>query len=113
MDRESIAIVISLFSLVVSVWSFIVSRRAFERDRSDLRLRVEYHAETDLGSAFRVILVNHGRRAVTVEEVRLRLKSGRKRSYADLSSRNANLQTGAAKILYGFLTEQYLMMQLH
>lgn len=86
-----VSLAVSVVALVVSWRAYRLSRRAFERDRSDLRLGLEYNPKTGLGAAFRVILVNHGRRQVTVKDVRLRLKSGKIRSYANLSSRNANL----------------------
>lgn len=95
MDIENvISLAISILTLMISWSAFRLSKRAFERHRSDLRLKVKYEHKTGLGHSFWVILVNHGRRLVTIEEVQLCLKSGKVRSYAELSGKNINLPVG-------------------
>ncbi len=81
---------IGLAVLIVAAIGGIASLVKALRDRSDLRLKVEYD-ETGLGSELQVILVNYGKRAVQVDKVLLYFKSGKELPYSQLSRRNANL----------------------
>jgi hypothetical protein len=72
-----IAIKISIASLVVSILSLFISWRALTRDRSDLRVSAEFHLESEHGTTFKVRLVNQGRRPIHIENILLRLNSGK------------------------------------
>ncbi|MHB8855272.1 MAG: hypothetical protein ACYC6K_01465 [Bellilinea sp.] len=71
-----IAITISIVSLTVSIISLLISWREFARNRNDLRITVEFLLESSSGTAFKVNLVNRGRRSINIEKILLRLKSG-------------------------------------
>ncbi len=102
MDKYNIiSLVISGLAFLVSLGAFILSLLAFKRDRSDLQVGVEYQHSHGLGSGFQVVLVNHGRRPVTVADVRLRFRSGRMLSYSDLSGQNINLPSKLPVSLQG------------
>jgi len=98
---NTISLVVSGLAFLVSLGAFILSLLAFKRDRSDLQVEVEYQHRTGLGSAFQVVLVNHGRRPVTVTDVRLHFRSDRTLSYSDLSGRNINLPSKLPASLQG------------
>jgi len=72
-----IGIKISIAALTVSIISLFISWRAFERDRSNLKVTAEFHLESGQGTAFKVLLVNRGRRSINIENILLRLKSGK------------------------------------
>ena len=71
------ALLLSTLAIAVSLGAFILSVVTFRRDRSDLRIGVEYQHRSHVGTCFRTVLVNHGRRPVSVEDVNLHFKSGR------------------------------------
>ena len=56
--------------------SLLISWREFARNRNDLRISVEFLLESGSGAAFKVNLVNRGRRSINIEKILLRLKSG-------------------------------------
>ena len=72
-----IGIIISIVSLGVSIISLCISWRALARDRNDLAVKVEFLLESKQGTAFIVRLVNKGRRPIIIENILLRLKSGK------------------------------------
>lgn len=72
-----IGIKISIVSLAVSIISLFISWRALARDRNDLRVTAEFLLESEQGTAFKVRLVNKGRRPINIENILLRLKSGK------------------------------------
>lgn len=72
-----IGIKISIVSLVISIISLFISWRAFERDRNNLKVTAEFHLESGQGTAFKVHLVNRGRRSINIENILLRLNSGK------------------------------------
>jgi len=55
-------------ALLVSFISMIISYRTYRRDKSDLRVGLEYHHRGP-GASFIVRVVNHGRRTARVEHV--------------------------------------------
>jgi hypothetical protein len=71
-----VAVSISVVALAVSLLSLFVAWRAYERDRSDLKITADFHLQSGQGTAFQVHLVNRGRRPIQIENVLLRLKSG-------------------------------------
>lgn len=71
------SLLFSGLALVVSASALILSLLGFRRDRSDLRIRVEYQHESGFGTNLHIVLANHGRRPVSVDRVRLHFKSGK------------------------------------
>ena len=71
-----VGVAIRLVALALSLLSVFVAWRAYERDRSTLKMTADFHLEYGRGSAFQVHLVNRGRRSVNIEKALLRLKSG-------------------------------------
>jgi len=51
------------------------------RDRSDIKINVEYSLKTMFGKCIKVVVVNNGRRPTTIESVYLNTKSGYRYSY--------------------------------
>ncbi len=67
---------ISLIALIISCASFY---RIYRLDRSDLIITdVTFNRAGNWGTCFRFLLINKGRRAITVKEVKLCDKSGTK-----------------------------------
>ena len=77
MNEFNIVLAISIVSLLISLLSLFVAWFAYRRDRSDLKISVEFHPESEHGIAFQVHLVNNGRRPINIENILLRLKSGK------------------------------------
>ena len=67
----------TLIGSLIGFLAVLIAWRQFSRDRSNLKIDVEFHLESGRGTAFLVSLVNNGRRPVSVRSVGLRLHSGR------------------------------------
>lgn len=103
-----ISLLISGLAFLVSLGAFVLSLLAFRRDRSDLQVRVDYQHTGGLGSAFQLILINCGRRPVTITDAKLCFRSGRMLLYSDLSGRNINLSSKLPVTLQG--TERCVLL---
>ena len=104
---NAISLLFSGLAIVVAGSAFILSVLTFRRDRSDLRVGVEYQHRSHMGRSFRAVLVNHGRRPVSVEDVKLHFKSGRVLSQDSLfGPLPAILQEGDSCSLYFPLYDQ-------
>ena len=77
MPEVIIGIAISIVSLAISLLSLFIAWHTYERDRNDLRITAVFHLESGQGTAFQVHLVNRGRRPINIENLLLRLKSGK------------------------------------
>ena len=86
--------------LALSVAALLISWRLYSRDRSDLRIDVEFHLETGKGTAFFVALFNKGRRLVSVRDVGLRLHSGELLRSADLIRPFVLGETESGEVLF-------------
>jgi len=64
-------------ALLASTISMFVSWRAYRRDRSDLRVNLDYRPETGAGTSFHVRVVNFGRRPAMVELVHVNFPSSK------------------------------------
>jgi hypothetical protein len=81
MSTEQASFIISLFAIFLSSLSFWISWRVMSRDRSDIKITVEYSSKTMFGKCIKVVVVNNGRRPTTIESVYLNTKSGYRYSY--------------------------------
>jgi hypothetical protein len=61
---------IAILALLVSCASFYLSWRNFRRDRSSLKLSMDFEGRPDHGLSYRVTVTNNGRRPATLMEVR-------------------------------------------
>ena len=68
-----LALIISLASLGLSLWNY-------RRDRSFLKVSLDFQARTNMGSAYLVNVTNTGRRPATVTKLVVRLKNGKRHS---------------------------------
>ena len=64
-------------ALFISAVSLYMSWRQFDRDRSWLKLGLEFHLKSGRGSSYSLKIVNIGRRPVTIIKCYARLKSGK------------------------------------
>ena len=64
-----------------------------EIEQRYLRIALQYHPKTGLGTAYSVKLTNHGQRPITVTDVFLNLASGGKIAYSELSGQYIQLST--------------------
>jgi len=71
-ENINIKELLKMIAVVVDLLSTLLQ---FLRDRSNLRINLDFEPRTGKGAAFKVYLVNKGRRPVSVNEVFLRMKS--------------------------------------
>lgn len=90
---QSMALAISLLSLVVACASMVVSWRVAARDRANFRLDCQYLPKTGIGVGFMVVVVNSGRRPVTVDSASIVDRDGRSFSYRDITMQSAQFNT--------------------
>ena len=67
-------LVVSIVSLAVASLALFISWRTYRRDRSDIRVSVEYYPESGRGTQFNVRATNHGRRVAFIEHFRVHFK---------------------------------------
>ena len=61
------SIVISSFALLVSGIALFISWRTYTRDRSDIRINLEYDGQSGQGTRFNLRVINRGRRIAFIE----------------------------------------------
>ncbi len=71
MNSENISIV----ALILSGISLFISWRQFDRDRSRIKLSLEFLVETGMGSAYILDITNTGRRITTITQCYAKLAS--------------------------------------
>jgi hypothetical protein len=65
---------LSIVALVLASISLYVSWRQYERDRSHLKLSLQFQVQTGQGSAYILTIVNSGRRPATIQKCFAKLK---------------------------------------
>jgi len=90
MDLTNALIVLGL---VVTAIPAIHELVMYLRERNDLQIIPEYYHSTGYGTSFQVILVKHGKKAVSIEDVLLNLKLDGNFSYAELRNKNIHFDT--------------------
>ena len=73
---DNLARSVSVFALLVSAFSLLVSFLNYRRDSSDLRVSLHYQFRPGKMSAFDVRVTNHGRRIGYVEQMHILFDSG-------------------------------------
>ena len=68
-EKDWITIGISSAALIIRISSFILSWRNFRRDRSHLKLSLDFENLPKQGSQFKVTITNDGRRTATLVRV--------------------------------------------
>jgi len=99
-------------SNVIAGLALLVSWFEYRRNRSHLKIRLQFHLKTkESEAAFLVSVVNSGRRPVSVEKVLLRLRSGETWNYPprDLYGKDARPIELAETIPYPYLFPLQLM----
>lgn len=84
-----------------------------EIEQRYLRIALQYHPKTGLGTAYSVKLTNHGQRPITVTDVFLNLASGGKIAYSELSGQYIQLSTPLPKTLNETEFVEYLFPLYH
>ena len=106
--KEWLPIIVPILTLIVLILGYILNKKVFTQDKSDLRIMLEYYPETGLGTSFLVRLYNKGRRPVTVQEVLVCFYSGNQVAYSGLKRKIIQLPEKLPLILQETYMGEYL-----
>lgn len=73
---ETLTAWLSIIALIVSIGSFFLSLKAFNRDKPDLHVSLDYWPQDGKEICFNVRVTNHGRRVALIEIVRIHFSHG-------------------------------------
>lgn len=90
--KDWLTIGFSSAALVVSISSFILSWRNFQRDTSRLKVQLSYEVQHGRGSGYMVRITNVGRRPASVTGVYARIKNGKRYPVMDTTTLLAETQ---------------------
>lgn len=106
--KEWLYIIVPALALIVGILGYILNNKISKLDVSDLRIVLEYHPETGLGTSYLIRLYNRGRRTVSVQQVQLNFDSEKQIMYSELKRKYIHLTGKLPLALHETDSAEYL-----